>query len=92
MHVRWLRPPHQDARGHRYGHRGYRHRLHFDPPFHARSDAAPRILWDAEIVQVRTDIGVTGVGVARRERKHDLANNYLAKTTLTEGVFGPVRN
>jgi hypothetical protein len=88
--VRWVRPPRQDVGRHHRGHRGYRHRLRFDPPFHARSDTKPRIFWDA--VQVRTDLGVTGVAVARREHKHDLAKDYLAKTTLTEGVLGPVRN
>src|SRR5271169_5467375 len=39
-----------------------RHRLHFDPPFHASWDTKPRTFWDAAIVQVHTDLGVTGVG------------------------------
>ena len=39
-----------------------RHRLHFDPPFHASWDTRPRTYWDAAIVAVRTDLGVTGYG------------------------------
>jgi L-alanine-DL-glutamate epimerase-like enolase superfamily enzyme len=39
-----------------------RHRLHFDPPFHASWDTKPRTFSDAAIVQVHTDLGVTGVG------------------------------
>jgi L-alanine-DL-glutamate epimerase-like enolase superfamily enzyme len=39
-----------------------RHRLHFDPPFHASWDTKPRTFWDAAIVAVRTDLGVTGYG------------------------------
>ena len=39
-----------------------RHRLHFDPPFHASWDTRPRTFWDAAIVQVHTDLGVTGIG------------------------------
>ena len=39
-----------------------RHRLHFDPPFRASWDTKPRTFWDAAIVQVHTDLGVTGVG------------------------------
>ena len=39
-----------------------RHRLHFDPPFHASWDTKPRTFWDAAIVRVHTDLGVTGVG------------------------------
>ncbi len=39
-----------------------RHRLHFDPPFHASWDTKPRTFWDAAIVQVHTDLGVTGFG------------------------------
>jgi hypothetical protein len=27
-----------------------RHRLHFDPPFHASWDTKPRTFWDAAIV------------------------------------------
>ena len=39
-----------------------RHRLHFDPPFRASWDTKPRTFWDAAIVQVHTDLGVTGIG------------------------------
>ena len=39
-----------------------RHGLHFDPPFHASGDTKPRIFWDAAVVQVRSDPGVTGLG------------------------------
>jgi L-alanine-DL-glutamate epimerase-like enolase superfamily enzyme len=39
-----------------------RHRLHFDPPFNASWDTKPRTYWDAAIVRVHTDLGVTGVG------------------------------
>ena len=39
-----------------------RHRFHFDPPFNASWDSKPRTFWDAAIVQVHTDLGVTGVG------------------------------
>jgi L-alanine-DL-glutamate epimerase-like enolase superfamily enzyme len=39
-----------------------RHRLHFDPPFNASWDTKPRTFWDAAIVRVHTDLGVTGVG------------------------------
>ena len=39
-----------------------RHRQHFDPPFHASWDTKPRTFWDAAIVRVHTDLGVTGVG------------------------------
>ncbi len=39
-----------------------RHRLHFDPPFRASWDTRPRTFWDAAIVQVHTDLGVTGIG------------------------------
>jgi len=39
-----------------------RHRLHFDPPFHASWDTKPRAFWDAAIVAVHTDLGVTGYG------------------------------
>jgi L-alanine-DL-glutamate epimerase-like enolase superfamily enzyme len=38
------------------------HRYHFDPPFHASWDTRPRTFWDATIVRVHTDEGVTGVG------------------------------
>ena len=37
-----------------------RHRLHFDPPFNASWDSRPRTFWDAAIVRVHTDLGVTG--------------------------------
>jgi L-alanine-DL-glutamate epimerase-like enolase superfamily enzyme len=39
-----------------------RHRLNFDPPFHASWDTRPRVFWDAAIVAVHTDLGVTGYG------------------------------
>ena len=39
-----------------------RHRLHFDPPFRASWDTKPRTFWDAAIVRVHTDLGVTGIG------------------------------
>jgi L-alanine-DL-glutamate epimerase-like enolase superfamily enzyme len=39
-----------------------RHRLHFDPPFHASWDTQPRVFWDAAIVRVETDAGLTGIG------------------------------
>ena len=38
------------------------HRLHFDPPFHASWDTRPRTFWDATIVRVHTDEGLTGIG------------------------------
>ncbi|HEV3247575.1 MAG TPA: mandelate racemase/muconate lactonizing enzyme family protein [Beijerinckiaceae bacterium] len=38
------------------------HRLAFDPPFHASWDTKPRHHWDATIVRVHTDAGLTGVG------------------------------
>ncbi len=38
------------------------HRLHFDPPFHASWDTRPRTFWDATIVRVTTDEGLTGIG------------------------------
>ena len=38
------------------------HRLKFEPPFHASWDSRPRHHWDATIVRVHTDAGVTGVG------------------------------
>ena len=38
------------------------HRLEFDPPFHASWDTKPRRHWDATIVRVHTDAGLTGVG------------------------------
>jgi L-alanine-DL-glutamate epimerase-like enolase superfamily enzyme len=39
-----------------------RHRRHFDPPFNASWDTKPRTYWDAAIVRIHTDLGVTGVG------------------------------
>jgi L-alanine-DL-glutamate epimerase-like enolase superfamily enzyme len=39
-----------------------RHRLHFDPPFNASWDSKPRAFWDAAVVRVHTDLGVTGIG------------------------------
>ncbi len=38
------------------------HRLHFEPPFHASWDTKPRHYWDATIVRVETDEGLTGFG------------------------------
>ena len=38
------------------------HRLHFEPAFHASWDTQPRVHFDATIVRVRTDTGLTGVG------------------------------
>src|SRR5215813_5726613 len=38
------------------------HRYKFDPPFHASWDTRPRTHWDATIVRVETDQGVTGIG------------------------------
>jgi hypothetical protein len=38
------------------------HRLAFDPPFHASWDTKPRHHWDATIVRVHTDAGLTGLG------------------------------
>ncbi|MBL8700886.1 MAG: mandelate racemase/muconate lactonizing enzyme family protein [Alphaproteobacteria bacterium] len=37
------------------------HRLNYDPPFHASWDTRPRTLFDATIVRVHTDAGITGV-------------------------------
>lgn len=39
-----------------------RHRLHFNPPFRASWDTKPREFWDAAIVRVHTDAGLTGFG------------------------------
>ena len=38
------------------------HRLAFDPPFNASWDTKPRTHWDAAIVRVHTDAGLTGIG------------------------------
>src|SRR5271154_2753430 len=38
------------------------HRLRFAPPFRASWDSAPRHHWDATIVRVHTDAGITGIG------------------------------
>lgn len=38
------------------------HRLQFDPPFHASWDTTPRRWFDATIVRVSTDEGLTGIG------------------------------
>jgi L-alanine-DL-glutamate epimerase-like enolase superfamily enzyme len=38
------------------------HRHKFDPPFHASWDTRPRTHWDATIVRVETDQGLTGIG------------------------------
>jgi L-alanine-DL-glutamate epimerase-like enolase superfamily enzyme len=38
------------------------HRLPFDTPFHASWDTKPRLHWDATIVRVHTDAGLTGIG------------------------------
>lgn len=37
-------------------------RLELDPPFHAAWDPVPRRVFDASIVRVHTDEGVTGIG------------------------------
>ena len=39
-----------------------RHRLNFTPPFNASWDTKPRHFWDAAIVRVHTDAGLTGYG------------------------------
>jgi L-alanine-DL-glutamate epimerase-like enolase superfamily enzyme len=39
-----------------------RHRFQFDPPFQASWDTRPRTFWDAAIVRVHTDAGLTGLG------------------------------
>jgi L-alanine-DL-glutamate epimerase-like enolase superfamily enzyme len=39
-----------------------RHRLLLDPPFRASWDTQPRTTFDAAVVRVHTDLGVTGVG------------------------------
>jgi len=39
-----------------------KHRLHFSPPFNASWDTKPRTFWDATIVRVHTDAGLTGYG------------------------------
>jgi hypothetical protein len=36
--------------------------LELDPPFHAAWDPVPRRVFDASIVRVHTDVGVTGIG------------------------------
>lgn len=38
------------------------HRLPLDPPFRASWDTRPRTHWDATIVRVETDAGLTGIG------------------------------
>jgi L-alanine-DL-glutamate epimerase-like enolase superfamily enzyme len=38
------------------------HRLAFSPPFHASWDSKPRHHWDATIVRVHTDAGLSGIG------------------------------
>ncbi|WP_406854583.1 mandelate racemase/muconate lactonizing enzyme family protein [Alsobacter sp. KACC 23698] len=38
------------------------HRLDYDPPFHASWDTKPRTSFDATVVRVHTDAGITGVG------------------------------
>lgn len=38
------------------------HRHQFDPPFRASWDTKPRTFWDATIVRVHTDEGLTGIG------------------------------
>jgi L-alanine-DL-glutamate epimerase-like enolase superfamily enzyme len=42
------------------------HRLEFDSSFHASWDTKPRTFWDATIVRVYTDAGLTGVGSGDR--------------------------
>ncbi len=39
-----------------------RHRLPLDPPFRASWDTQPRTHFDAAVVRVHTDLGVTGIG------------------------------
>ena len=39
-----------------------RHRHHFAPPFNASWDSKPRTFFDAAIVRVQTDLGVSGYG------------------------------
>jgi L-alanine-DL-glutamate epimerase-like enolase superfamily enzyme len=38
------------------------HRLQLDPPFHAAWDSTPRVKFDATLVRVHTDAGITGIG------------------------------
>ena len=38
------------------------HRLPLEPPFVASWDSQPRRTFDATIVRVHTDVGVTGIG------------------------------
>ena len=38
------------------------HRLPLDPPFHASWDSRPRLHFDATIVRVHTDEGISGIG------------------------------
>ena len=60
-----------------------RHRLHFGPPFQASWDTKPRTFWDAAIVQVHTDLGVTGVGSG------DMMLGFEGHEHLVEGAsFG----
>ncbi|MEM7445027.1 MAG: mandelate racemase/muconate lactonizing enzyme family protein [Pseudomonadota bacterium] len=42
------------------------HRLDLDPPFRASWDSKPRTHFDATIVQVETDLGLTGIGSGDR--------------------------
>jgi L-alanine-DL-glutamate epimerase-like enolase superfamily enzyme len=39
-----------------------RHRLSYEPPFHASWDTKPRVSFDATIVRVSTDTGLVGIG------------------------------
>jgi len=42
------------------------HRLALDPPFRASWDTRPRRHWDATVVRVETDTGLTGIGSGDR--------------------------
>jgi L-alanine-DL-glutamate epimerase-like enolase superfamily enzyme len=55
------------------------HRLAFDPPFHASWDTRPRTHWDATIVRVHTDVGLTGLGSG------DLMLGFAGHETLFVG-------
>jgi L-rhamnonate dehydratase len=42
------------------------HRLRLDPPFHASWDSKPRVHFDATVVRVSTDSGLSGIGSGDR--------------------------
>jgi len=44
-----------------------RHRLELDPPFHASWDSRPRVKFDAYVVRVETDQGITGIAATDTE-------------------------